>query len=68
MIKWYNSKVVWLNIAMFATLAAALFLPGSQFSDLVSPKVAEYISLGVALVNLALRVFATNEPIAPSLR
>jgi hypothetical protein len=65
--KWYTSHEVWVNISSFLVLAYALFVPGGEFADLLSPIVLKYIGLGVALLNLYLRVFVTKAPIEKSL-
>jgi hypothetical protein len=57
------SKTFWLNVASVLLLVAALFLPGGQFAELLGPKVVEYIGIGVAVLNIVLRVFFTSEPI-----
>ena len=61
-IKWYESKVVWLNVATAMLLIAALFLPGGEFSNLLSESVRTYVAIGVAVVNIILRV-GTNRQI-----
>lgn len=60
---WYQSKTVWLNLVTFLSLALVMFAPGSQFADLVSPLASRWFELGVALVNIVLRVYFTVEPI-----
>jgi len=62
--QWYQSKTVWLNLISALLLIAALFLPGGQFASLFSAQVVEYISLAIAVVNIILRVFFTDAPIA----
>jgi hypothetical protein len=61
---WYQSKTVWLNVVSAILLVAALFLPGGEFASMVSKQVVEYIGVGVAIVNILLRVFFTSEPIS----
>lgn len=58
-----ESKTFWLNLASALLLVAALFLPGGQFAELLGPKVVEYIGIGVAVLNIVLRVYFTSEPI-----
>ncbi len=57
---WYESKTLWTNISMFLLMVAALFLPGGEFNELLTPIVVEYVALGVAVLNIILRVWFTT--------
>jgi len=56
--KWYESKVVWLNV--FTTLSLLGMLGGSVK---LSPQQAEVIGVIVALSNIVLRVWFTGAPV-----
>jgi len=60
---WYESKTVWLNVITALLAVAPLFLPGGEFTDLLGEMAVRYIALGVAVVNVILRVWFTDKPI-----
>jgi Na+-driven multidrug efflux pump len=60
---WYTSKAIWLNIVTAATLILMLFAPGAPFVGLLTPTVANYLALAVAVLNIVVRVFFTEAPI-----
>ena len=63
MVPWYQSKTVWLNVTTALVLVLALFAPGSQFADLISPIAGRWLELVVAVINIVLRVFFTTATI-----
>jgi hypothetical protein len=61
---WYESKTLWTNISMFLLMVAALFLPGGEFTELLTPVAVKYVALGVAVLNIVLRVWFTTGAIS----
>lgn len=64
--KWYASKAIWLNLVTFITLVFTLFST-ADFADLFTPTVVKYFALGVAVLNIFIRVFFTAETVEKSL-
>jgi hypothetical protein len=63
MLKWFlNSKTFWFNALAFAVAVAQAFGFGGFTPD---PKLAEYVTVAVALINIVLR-FVTTGPITLS--
>lgn len=58
--QWFTSKTVWLNVAMFVTALASL----TEFTGLLNSQELKLLVAGAAVLNLILRVFFTNQPIA----
>ena len=56
----YLSKIFWLNVLMTIFAVAALFTVGGQFADMFTPIVVKYIMLGVAVLNIILRLWLTQ--------
>lgn len=63
---WYQSVTVWVNVVSFLTLAAALLNTG-DYAALFTPELLKIVGLIVALLNIAVRVFVTTEPIEKKL-
>jgi len=57
-IKWYQSKIVWLNI--ITTVAAFL----DMINSTVPAKIAPYILAGVGLCNIILRIWFSTSAIS----
>lgn len=57
-LRWWQSRVVWLNIAAFLIAAVAVLQQSPLFAQY-----GDVFSLVVALLNLALRIFVTSQPI-----
>jgi len=63
---WYQSVTVWVNLVSFLTLAAAL-LNNGDYAALFTPELLKIVGLIVALLNIAVRVFITNQPVEKKL-
>ena len=59
----YESKTFWVNVLMFVLGAIAVFTNG-EGSVLVSQAVVQWLVVVAALVNLVLRIWFTDLPIA----
>lgn len=63
---WYRSLTIWANIAAFLVAATPLFtayIVQSGIGEDVANQIAGLTGLTSALINLALRIFATGSPI-----
>lgn len=67
-IPFWKSKTVWLNALTLIVMVLALFAPGSQFADLLSPQITTWLSVAAAVINIVLRVFFTEAPVSNPLR
>lgn len=61
---WYESKKVWVNI--FAFMLALLQL--SEFTAIIPESAIPYVSFAIAVLNLALLLFFTKQPITTKRR
>jgi len=57
---WYTSKTVWLNVASFLIMVAALFTSGGTYANLLPAQDVTYIGVAVAIINVILRVWFTT--------
>ncbi len=60
---WYQSKVVWLNVIYTILAVCALFVVGGQFANVLSDVVVLWISIGMAVLNIILRIWFTGSTI-----
>lgn len=57
---WYSSKVVWLNVVTTIALVVDVLTAGQLIPAVAVP----YIAAGVAILNIILRVWFVEQPIA----
>lgn len=65
-VKWYIDPQVIVNAASFLTLVFALLATG-EFSGMISAVVLKWLGLGLAVVNIYIRVFVEQLKVARSL-
>jgi hypothetical protein len=58
--QWYESKVVWVNVVATVAAVVAILTEGS----LLPPEAVPYVAAFVAILNVVLRVWFTDQPIA----
>ena len=57
--KWYESKVVWVNVVTTIALVADVLTAGQLIPTVALP----YLAAGIAILNIILRVWFVDEPI-----
>lgn len=65
-VKWYTDPQILINVAYFLTLLVSLGLTG-EFAGMISDVVLRWVALGVAVLNIYIKVFVEQVKIARSL-
>lgn len=63
--KWYQSKTVWTNVTLFLSGLAVIIGSTTAIPTNIALQINVALTLAGAVLNLALRVFFTNEAIGP---